>query len=454
MKRYRSSVRNDERLAHLPDLELTSQPDLDSRCIFVDTSREYQTHLGFGGALTRCSVENLEEMGDENAEKVLEDYYSSENGIGYSMVRHTIGSSDFGSYSYDYLPEGATDLKGIDFSEEERNLKYAKMIDRIGGDVISLASVWSPPAYMKENRERYFGGRLRPECREDWAEYIALYLEYMKKHQHPISYINSQNEPEANQLWESMHLDADEEGLLIRDYLVPALKRHGLDTKVSIWDHNKDEMVRRANVTLSVSGVDQLVSAISYHGYVSDAYKNVELTHSLHSDKLLFFTEWCVEWANAAYGQTEETRASEGKAAERYAIEILESMNAGASAFVDWNLIVNDQGGPTWIRNFCDAPVQFLRVDKMIRHNLSFYYIGQLSKFLKRGARRLYCANDFEKDIYTAAYRNPDGDIVVFALNTDWLKEPVLLIDKVGRKVSLPPHSITTFTVEKGELEK
>ena len=456
IKRIRTSVRNGERLKELAPISFVDGFNRDKRTIYVDPEREFQTHIGFGGALTHCAIENLNAMGKEKAEEVLASYFSKERGIGYSLVRHPIGSTDFGTHSYDYLPEGSTSLDGYRFDEEKDAIYYSKLIDSLGDGVIPMASTWAPPAYMKENRERNFGGKLRKECRSDWAEWIALYLENMKKAGHPIQWLNAQNEPEASQLWESLSLTAEEEGELIKNYLVPALARHGLkETKIFIWDHNKDEMVRRSSVTLADPEVDALVSGISYHWYVSDQFSNIEMAHFMHPDKIIAFSEGCVEWANVAYGEQGAGRKKEADAAEKYGRDIIEGLNRYTSAFVDWNMVVNEEGGPTWIGNFCDAPVIFDRKSGQPIHQLSYYYIGQFSKYIDRGAKRLLCMNDFAKDVYATAYKNPNGEIVVVVMNTDWLKEPVLIVGNRGVEISLPPHSITTFIIsnKKGEKE-
>lgn len=456
IKRIRTSARNGERLKELSPLSFPAGYCRDKRTIYVDPAQEFQTHIGFGGALTRCTIENLKAMGEEAAKVVLASYFSKEGGIGYSLVRHPIGSTDFGSHSYDYLPEGATSLSGYCFDEEKDAIFYSKLIDKLGEGVIPVASTWAPPAYMKENRERNFGGKLRKECRWDWAEWIALYLENMKKAGHPIQWLNSQNEPEASQLWESLSISAAEEGELIKDYLVPALKRHGLEeTKIFIWDHNKDEIVRRSSVTLADHEVNALVSGVSYHWYVSEKFSNVAMTHFMHPDKIIAFTEGCIEWANAAYGDENVGKKKEVEAAEKYGKDIVEGLNNYTSAFIDWNMVVNDEGGPTWIGNFCDAPVHFDRASQEAVHQLSYYYIGQFSKYIERGAKRLLCMNDYEKDVYATSYRNPNGDIVVVVMNTDWVKDPVLIVGERGVEVTLPPHSITTFIIseEKGETK-
>lgn len=455
VKRIRTSYRNNERLTPIDPIELSESIDLDRRIIYVDPKQKFQTHIGFGGALTRCTCCNLDLLGEERAKNALKSYFSKEEGIGYSLLRHPIGSCDFGPYSYDYLPKGANDLSAFCFDEEKSAIAYSKSISEIRKDVVSIGSVWSAPTYMKQGEDRCYGTRLKDECLEDWAEWICLYLQAMKEAGHPIDWINCQNEPEAKQVWESTYITAQQEGKLIKNYLYPALRRHGLEnTKILIWDHNKDEMVRRSNVTLQDPEVDELVYGISYHWYVSNNFGNVELTHVLHPDKAIVFTEGCVEWENLAYEEKGAGDRSQLKAAEKYGLEIIEALNHHTSAFIDWNMIVDEEGGPSWVGNYCGAPVILDRPSNSLIHTLAYYYIGHFSKYIERGARRLFCRNDFESEVYATAYENPNGEIVIVAMNTGWIKEPALCIGHIGATVSLAPHSITTFIVDSGKEKK
>ena len=345
IRRYRTTRRSRERVSELSPLSFDPSLSLDTRLIYVDPREEGPSFLGFGGALTRASQELLHEM-DEGTRKEALSLLFGKEGLNYSLLRLTISSTDFGSSCYDYLG-GGHDLSSFSFEEEEKSLlPLLREIAPMRSDWIRMASSWAPPAYMKENGDRCYGGHLRKECYGDYGEYLALYLDSMRKNGFPIDWMSVQNEPEAIQLWESMEVTAEEEGEIILKGILPALRRHGLDTKIIIWDHNKDEMVRRANVTLSRKEVDEAVWGIGYHWYVSHNFGNVELAKRLHPGKHLIFTEGCVELANIAYGAEGTGSPDLWEHAWRYGKNIIECLRRGTEAYIDWNLVLDEKGTP------------------------------------------------------------------------------------------------------------
>ena len=448
IRRFRTTRRSQERITELSPIYFEEGVSLNNRLIYVDPKKKRQKFLGFGGALTRASQENLSLMGEEKKKEVLDAYFS-ENGLNYSLLRLTISSTDFGTYLYDYL-DGQNDLTSFSLKEEDSLLlPLLGEILPYRSDWKILASSWCPPSYMKENGERCYGGHLRKECYLDYAKYLALYIKGMADRGVKIDAITIQNEPEAIQLWESMEVSAEEERDIIKNGILPVFKEENISVKLLIWDHNKDEMVRRSNVTLSDSEVDKAVWGIGYHWYVSDAFHNINLTHELHPDKHIIFTEGCVEIANIAYQDESRATSDLWEHAERYAHNIMEGFNRYTEAFFDWNIVLDEEGGPTWVENYCEAPVMYHRGNKKVIYNPSFYYIGQFSRFLKRGATALYSSSDFGKDVETLAFENPHGEILLFVLNTGWNQNAVLLVDGQRAKISLPSHSLTTFIIDR-----
>lgn len=447
IRRYRTTRRSRERVSELSPLSFDETLSLDARLIYVDPNEEGPSFLGFGGALTRASQELLHEM-DEGTRKEALSLLFGKEGLNYSLLRLTISSTDFGSSCYDYLG-GGHDLSSFSFEEEEKSLlPLLREIAPMRNDWIRMASSWAPPAYMKENGDRCYGGHLRKECYGDYGEYLALYLDSMRKNGFPIDWMSVQNEPEAIQLWESMEVTAEEEGEIILKGILPALRRHGLDTKIIIWDHNKDEMVRRANVTLSRKEVDEAVWGIGYHWYVSHNFGNVELAKRLHPGKHLIFTEGCVELANIAYGAEGTGSPDLWEHAWRYGKNIIECLRRGTEAYIDWNLVLDERGGPTWVENYCEAPLIYDRQGKKLCKNPSYYYISQFSRFLERGSRMCYSQSDFEEGVDTLAFKNPGGEILLFVLNRGWNKSATLLLGGKKALVSLPSDSLTTFIIE------
>ncbi len=404
-----------ERLKEVATLK-SKKEIVSNRILFIDEAKTYQTHAGFGGALTEATTAILNKMTKEQKQTVLEAYFGK-SGLNYNLARITINSSDFGYGNYDYLDGPDTTLKSFSLKKEEtRCIPAIKEANKIHGKPLKLfASPWSPPAFMKTNKMMNEGGKLLLEHYPTWAKYFALYLKGMEDYGLKVDFISIQNEPEAKQRWESCLWTAEEEALFIRDYLVPELKNNKLDTKIFIWDHNRDEIVRRARITLSDPKVRKHVYGIAYHWYVSDAHHHLAVVHDMFPEKHLFFTEGCVEMANKVLVPIGEMGS--WKHGETYGRNIINDFNNYNEAFIDWNLVLDEKGGPNHVGNFCEAPVMFDTKAKEVAFNPSFYFIAHFAKYIEVGAKRLYCVHDVEHKFFACSYLNPDNKIVTVIQN-------------------------------------
>lgn len=93
-------------------------------------------------------------------------------------------------------------------------------------------------------------GKLLSQYKKLWAEYLVKYVLSYQEQGIPIHYMTIQNEPNAKQIWESCIYSSAEEADLLKNYLYPTFKNHGLNTEFFIWDHNKDIILERSIETL------------------------------------------------------------------------------------------------------------------------------------------------------------------------------------------------------------
>lgn len=412
------------------------------RTVRVFRDRQYQTIKGFGGAFTEASGWCISELDEQKADELCEAYFG-ETGLCYNMGRVHIGSCDFALGNYEYMSEGA-DLSDFDISRDDKYivpmLRAALNRNR---DIILLASPWSPPSYMKTNGDMNHGGQLKKECYDEWAQYVIQFLKEYKKRGIDISMISVQNEPAAVQTWDSCIYSATEEGELIVQSLGPALKEAGLDNiKIYFWDHNKEAMYDRASETLAVPGVKQYIGGVAFHWYTGDHFEAVAVTREAFPDLDLIFTEGCVEYSRFA-------DSSEVRKAEMYAHDILGNLNSGATAIIDWNLVLDCKGGPNHVGNYCAAPVMCTENFTDFEKRLSYYYIGHFSRYIRRGAVRLACSR-FTDKLEAAAFMNPADEngrceYVTVLLNRSEEDQVFTLTDgKTGNWVRVPAHSIMT----------
>lgn len=379
--------------------------------LLLDTDKRYQKIVGFGGAFTEAAAYTFFRMEPSKREEIVKKYFDPIDGIGYSIGRVHIHSCDFSLGNYTYVKDDDIELKTFDMSHEDQwTLPLIKAaIETRKGDVTLLASPWSPPAWMKTNNDMNYGGYLLPQYREAWAKYYVKYIKSMRAKGFNIWAITVQNEPAAIQTWDSCIYSAEEEGSFVKDYLGPILEREGLaDIKIYIWDHNRDLMVERAKGTLADSEAAKYIYGIANHWYVSEAFENLSKVHELYPDKHILFTEGCQEGG---------VQLGSWLTGERYGRNMIGDFNNWQEGWLDWNLILDEKGGPNHVGNYCDAPIIADTMTQEIHYNSSYYYIGQFSKYVKPGAVRIQVSSNIETVLQHVGFINEDGTIVMIVMN-------------------------------------
>lgn len=309
-----------------------------------------------------------------------------------------------------------------------------------------MLSPWSPPAYMKSNGSKNGGGRLLPEYRARWADYLCRYVAAYRARGLDVFALSPQNEPNAAQSWDSCCYSPAEERDFIRDFLSPALCRHGLgDVTVTVWDHNKERLFDRVDAICSDARANEAVGAAGFHWYSGDHFQALELVARKYPDKLLIFTEGCIEYSRCE-------RDAQLQNARRYAEELIGGFNAGLNAFLDWNILLDSDGGPNHKGNYCDAPVMATPDFDGLRRNLSYYYLGHFSRYVRPGALRLGVTR-FGDALGFAAFRNPDGGVAAVALNRTG--NPLDFTLRVGGSLCAlrcPGDAISTILLDETEV--
>jgi glucosylceramidase len=445
---YTTAEKTDHRISATDTLAFKShgQPLETQVCVFVDPSRIFQTFLGIGGALTDASAETFAKLPEAKQQEILTAYFDTEKGIGYTLARTTIHSCDFSSGSYTYVTEGDKELKSfnIDHDRKFRIPFTKKAIAAAGGQLTMFASPWSPPAFMKSNNTMLQGGKLKPEFYQSWANYYTKFIKAYQKEGMPIWGLTIQNEPMATQKWESCIYTADEERDFLKNYLGPTLKREGLgDKKIIVWDHNRDLIYQRVSTMLTDPEAAKYVWGIGFHWYEpwsgGDAmFDNVKLVQDTFPDKNLIFTEGCADSFNLQ-------KINEWRLGELYGRSMINDFNNGTVGWTDWNILLDETGGPNHVQNFCFAPVHGDTKTGQITYTNSYYYIGHFSKFVRPGARRIACSPS-RSALLSTAFINPDGKISVVVMNKGDQNVPYYLwVGGKAVEVNSLPHSIQTL---------
>ena len=362
------------------------QPTETELSIFVNPDKTFQTFVGIGGAITDASAEVFAKLPADKQEEFLNAYYSAE-GISYSLLRTHIHSCDFSSGSYTYIDEGDKELAtfNIDHDKQYRIPMIKRAIEKAGGSLTTYVSPWSPPAFMKTNKNMLKGGSLMPEFADAWALYYAKFIKAYEELGIPIWGLTIQNEPMATQRWESCIYTAKEERDFLKNHLGPILEQEGLgDKKIIVWDHNRDLITNRANTILGDPEAAKYVWGTGFHWYETwtgsdPKFENLGRVKESFPDKELMFTEGCNENFNSEKYQYWPN-------AERYGRSMINDFNNGTAGWTDWNILLDENGGPNHVGNFCFAPIHGdTKTDELI-YTPTYYYIGHFSKFIKPGA--------------------------------------------------------------------
>ena len=398
---------------------------------------QYQEIYGFGGAFTEAAGYAVAQLPKEQQERIIEDYFG-ESGIGYNLCRTHINSCDFALGNYAYVEDA--DLSKFSIARDKEYLIPLIKAALAKTDLTLMASPWSPPAFMKDTKEMNHGGKLLDEYKQVWADYLVKYVEAYRQEGINIDWMTVQNEPNATQTWDSCRYTGAEEAELVKNYLGPTFEKAGIKLNLIIWDHNKERVYERAKESLADPEAAKYIWGIGFHWYTGTHFEALELTRQAFPDKPLIFTEGCVEYSR----HKDRTPVDY---AEQYGHDILGDLNGGMSGYMDWNLVLDAQGGPNHVKNFCDAPIMTNDANDGYRKNLSYYYIGHFSKYIKKGARRI-AHTRYTEELEVTAFRNPDGTIAMVVLNrTDREQGFNLRIEGQFCHDAVAPHSIVTYLI-------
>jgi glucosylceramidase len=436
---FLTSRASGERLAEQPPLQ-PGRGDASLPLLRVNTERRFQTLEGFGGAFTEAAAVTWQRLSPTVRQQALVDCFSADAGHGYTMCRVHMNSCDFslGNYAHVDTP-GDVELKSFSIERDRQALlPFIQAALRVAGRPIKLlVSPWSPPAWMKSNGQMNHGGTLLPQFRAAWAQCFVRFIQAYEAEGVPVWGVSVQNEPAATQTWDSCRYSAEEERDFVRDHLGPALAQAGLQRiKIVVWDHNRDLMVERASVIYADAAAAHYIWGAGFHWYGEDHFDQVQLVHDAWPDKHLLFTEGCQEGG---------PHAGSWDLGERYARSMINDLNRWTVGWIDWNLLLDMQGGPNHVGNLCSAPILVDPAADALHHQSSYFYVGHFARYVQAGARRVLCAAS-RQALESTAFVNPDGSTAVVAMNRSETPLPfVLNVDGEPFSAALPARSIATF---------
>jgi glucosylceramidase len=426
--------------------EVAPQPREDEISVFVNPNKQFQTFIGIGGAITDASAEIFAKMPEDKQVELLKAYYDKSEGIGYTLARTSIHSCDFSSGSFTYIEEGDKELStfSIEHDREFRIPMIKRAIEAAGGKLLFYASPWSPPAFMKDSKNMLQGGKLLPEYFDTWATYYTKFIKAYEAEGIPVWGLTIQNEPMATQRWESCIYSAKEERDFLKNHLGPIMEKEGLgDKNIVVWDHNRDLISNRANTIFDDPDAAKYAWGIGMHWYETwtggePKFENLDNIQESFPDKKILFTEGCNESFDA-------TKYQYWPNAERYGNSMINDFNHGTVGWTDWNILLDHNGGPNHVGNFCFAPVHGNTETGELIYTPSYYYIGHFSKFVRPEAKRVSTTTS-RSPLQSTTFLNADGSLVTVVMNqSDADISYRLYIEDEAITLNIPQHSMQTI---------
>ena len=441
--------------------------------IKIDTLKTFQTITGFGGAFTESSAYLLNQLSSKNRKEILNAYFSDE-GAQYSLTRTHMNSCDFSLDHYSYAPlKDDTSLSSFSIEEDMDDIipmiKEAQEISKNGFKI--MASPWTAPPWMKDNND-WYGGKLKKEYYPSWANFFVKYAQAYKKEGIDIWAFTVENEPLGNDShWESMHYTAEETADFVKNHLAPTLSENDVSSHILVYDQNRGEELKEwASILLGDPELSPLIYGTAVHWYSSTFRwfpESLNYTHELAPTKHIINTEACVDseiphwredswyWEKEAtdWGwdwASEENKPNHPKYVPvyRYARDIIGCLNNWVEGWIDWNMVLDEKGGPNLAQNWCVAPIIVDVSKDEVYYTPLYYTISHFSKFIRPEAKRINIECT-DKDLMTTAVKNLDGSIVLIVLNMSEVEKRFeVQIEGVSSMVLISKQAIQSIVIK------
>jgi glucosylceramidase len=400
-----------------------------------------QTITGFGGAFTESSAYLLNKVSKKNRDTILQAYFGKD-GANYSLTRTHMNSCDFSLSQYSYSPvKDDIELEHFTIKDDQDDLipmiKDAMAVSEDGFKI--FASPWTAAPWMKDNND-WVGGKLLPKYYDTWALFFSKYTDAYKAEGIDIWGFTVENEPHGNgDNWESMLFTPDEMTNFVQHHLGPKLEADGHGDKIILgYDQNRAGIREWVDSMYATEATSKYFDGTAIHWYESTYEvfpEELQYAHDKAPNKYLIETEGCIDsqvpvWKDDAwYWKKEATDWGWDWAPEdqkylhpkyapvnRYARDIIGCLNNWVDGWVDWNMVLDRQGGPNWFKNWCVAPVLVDPDVDEVYFTPLYYTMAHFSKYIRPGAV-VFEVENTDAALQVTAAKNPDGTIAVVVFN-------------------------------------
>ena len=390
----------------------------------INDAVKYQKIDGFGASLLESGLMALNSLPPEQQEEVLKSLFDPNQGSGFSAMKTEIAGTDFQAagpwYTYDDTP-GDLEMKHFSIVRDLGPNGMATYIKRARkyGSFALQAPMDYPPDWMlfdvNKNQD------VNPKYYPALARYYIRYLEEYKKEGIEIDYLSLFNEPFSVYT----KIPYEKIRVLLRDHVGPELAKSGLKTRLMLSEApERGEARRYYPVVLDDPAARKYVAVMPYHGYDFKNYDKIAELHRRYPDLPLWMTEICYAY---------EAGTPRSMALPVYGFEdgdfwgnvIMNDLEVGASAWIYWNMILDEKGGP-WAVSVVHGnpdpneqhPVVIVnRQTKKVTYTGLYYYLSHFSKFVRPGAARIETKGSAD-GVRVMSFITPEGGLVSQLINS------------------------------------
>ncbi len=402
--------------------------------VTLDPGKQFQTHLGMGGAFTDAACYTLNRLAPPVREQLFHElFHASEMGL--SVARVCIGASDYSTKLYSYDDgEPDPDLKRFSIEHDRAwILPILRQARAVNPNIWLLASPWSPPGWMKPNGSM-LGGCMHPKAMRPYAHYFVKFLEAYKAEGVPVNSVTTQNEVDTEQdgAMPACAWPQEYEISFVGEFLGPLLRRRGLKTNIWLLDHNYS-LWGRAICMLDDEGVRNYSHAVAWHGYVGSP-EMVAKVREIHPEAEMFWTEGGPDISAEDY-------ATDWSGWGRTFTGILRNW---CRCIIGWNLALDEKGQPNIGPFRCGGTVTIHSVTNQITPSGHYWAMNHFARSVRPGARRFDSQSSL-RDVYHVGFENADRQRVLVLTNPGNERKVQVQVAGAFSVVPLPADSITTL---------
>lgn len=419
--------------------------------VTINPFNKSQSVIGLGAALTHASAYNINRS--DFREVMIHDFFNTETGSAFNVVRLPIGSSDFTTYvdgemkhfSLNDTPNNTPDpnLNHFNIDQDLIDLiPVMKSIQEVNPNIVTVGAPWSAPAWMKDSNHLYYGSLLE-EYEDAYARYLLKYVLTYKQQGIDIDYISIQNEPyHVQSNYPTMFLDYDQ-AIRITIRLGELFRQNKLNTKIMGWDHNTD-VPEYGLYLLESNEARKYVKGIAFHGYYGGADElkfAFETILESYPNQELYFTEVTAHDGSVDFASNIS-----------YAMQnvISPTFNNRGKMVLYWNLVLNENNGP--VLGGGDDSHGLFRIandDSWFTKSAEYYALTHVSKFTYASdfSTRAIQADSSNEMIVASAFLRKDGKVVLVVTNTSDRFSEWVEVEYFGQRFvyEVQPQSVVTF---------